>query len=232
MFGEVLTGSALTRGDGRPAASRRRPRPVVDEPRPRDRARLRRRARRRGLGARRAVARGRRAPAGRSARLPDDPEPADADPGGDRGGAEPVLRALTKFELLMTPVIVHQAARIRSLLRRELAAPSSSCDMLAWPTVPAPAPPIENPTVELPSGRAPADPGNLRQTGLRQPHRHPGDLGARRAALERPADGAPATGAVGRGGAPLRRGGAPRGGDRPRVRGRGAAGAGGSDSRS
>ena len=80
--------------------------------------------------------------------------------------AEPVLRALTKFELLMTPVIVHQAARIRSLLRRELAAAFEHCDVLAWPTVPAPAPPIENPTVELPSGRAPADPGNLRQTGF------------------------------------------------------------------
>jgi Asp-tRNA(Asn)/Glu-tRNA(Gln) amidotransferase A subunit family amidase len=80
--------------------------------------------------------------------------------------AEPVLRALIKFELLMTPVMVYQAARIRSLLRREVAAAFGQCDILAWPTVPAPAPPIENPTVELPSGRAPADPGNLRQTGL------------------------------------------------------------------
>jgi Asp-tRNA(Asn)/Glu-tRNA(Gln) amidotransferase A subunit family amidase len=80
--------------------------------------------------------------------------------------AEPVLRALAKFELLMTPVIVHQAARIRSLLRRELAAAFERCDVVAWPTVPAPAPPIEHPTVELPSGRAPADPGNLRQTGI------------------------------------------------------------------
>jgi Asp-tRNA(Asn)/Glu-tRNA(Gln) amidotransferase A subunit family amidase len=80
--------------------------------------------------------------------------------------AEPVLRALTKFELLMTPAIVYQSARVRSLLRRELAAAFESCDLLAWPTVPAPAPPIANPTVELPSGRAPADPGNLRQTGL------------------------------------------------------------------
>ena len=80
--------------------------------------------------------------------------------------AEPVLRALTKFELLMTPLIVHQAARVRSLLRREVARAFADCDVLAWPTVPAPAPPIENPTVELPSGRAPADPGNLRQTGF------------------------------------------------------------------
>ena len=80
--------------------------------------------------------------------------------------ADPILRALIKYELVMTPVIVHQAARIRSLLRREVAAAFTGCDILAWPTVPAPAPPIANPTVELPSGRAPADPGNLRQTGL------------------------------------------------------------------
>jgi len=80
--------------------------------------------------------------------------------------ADPILRALTKFELTLTPAIVHQAARVRSLLRRAVADAFTRCDVLAWPTVPAPAPPIENPTVELPSGRAPADPGNLRQTGL------------------------------------------------------------------
>ena len=84
----------------------------------------------------------------------------------DLDDADPVLRALTKFELTMTPVIVYQAARVRSLLRRSVADAFTRCDLLAWPTVPAPAPPIENPTVELPSGRAPADPGNLRQTGL------------------------------------------------------------------
>jgi Asp-tRNA(Asn)/Glu-tRNA(Gln) amidotransferase A subunit family amidase len=85
---------------------------------------------------------------------------------GEIEAADPILRALTKFELLMTPVIVHQAARVRSLLRRELTTIFERCDVLAWPTVPAPAPPVENPTVELPSGRAPADPGNLRQTGF------------------------------------------------------------------
>ena len=89
-------GADGTRADARrrtAAAGRCRPRPVVDEPRPRDRARMRRRARRRGLGARRALARGRRAPAGGSARLPDDPEPADAAAGGDRGGGARPARA-------------------------------------------------------------------------------------------------------------------------------------------
>jgi Asp-tRNA(Asn)/Glu-tRNA(Gln) amidotransferase A subunit family amidase len=80
--------------------------------------------------------------------------------------ADPVLRAMLKYELVLTPMIVHQAARIRSLLRREVARAFAACDMLAWPTVPAPGPPIDHPTVELPSGRAPADPGNLRQTGF------------------------------------------------------------------
>jgi Asp-tRNA(Asn)/Glu-tRNA(Gln) amidotransferase A subunit family amidase len=80
--------------------------------------------------------------------------------------AEPVLKAVTKFALLISSVSVYQSLRVRSLLRRQAAAAFERCDVLAWPTVPAPAPPIENPTVELPSGRAPADPGNLRQTGF------------------------------------------------------------------
>ena len=39
-------------------------------------------------------------------------------------------------------------------------------DLLAWPTVAAPAPLLENPTVELPSGAYPADYVNPRQGGL------------------------------------------------------------------
>ena len=39
-------------------------------------------------------------------------------------------------------------------------------DLIAWPTVPAPAPPIADPTVHLPSGPKPADPANVGQTGL------------------------------------------------------------------
>jgi aspartyl-tRNA(Asn)/glutamyl-tRNA(Gln) amidotransferase subunit A len=39
-------------------------------------------------------------------------------------------------------------------------------DLLAWPTVPAPAPPIADPTVQLPSGPQPADRANVLQTGL------------------------------------------------------------------
>jgi Asp-tRNA(Asn)/Glu-tRNA(Gln) amidotransferase A subunit family amidase len=38
--------------------------------------------------------------------------------------------------------------------------------VVAWPTVPAPAPPIADPAVELPSGKQPADPANVGQTGI------------------------------------------------------------------
>jgi Asp-tRNA(Asn)/Glu-tRNA(Gln) amidotransferase A subunit family amidase len=36
----------------------------------------------------------------------------------------------------------------------------------AWPTVPAPPPPITDPAVDLPSGRVPADYANVRQGGI------------------------------------------------------------------
>jgi Asp-tRNA(Asn)/Glu-tRNA(Gln) amidotransferase A subunit family amidase len=39
-------------------------------------------------------------------------------------------------------------------------------DVLAWPTVAAPAPPLDNPTVEVPSGAYPADYVNPRQAGI------------------------------------------------------------------
>jgi Asp-tRNA(Asn)/Glu-tRNA(Gln) amidotransferase A subunit family amidase len=38
--------------------------------------------------------------------------------------------------------------------------------VLAWPAVPAPAPPIENPNVRLPSGVVPADYANVRMGGI------------------------------------------------------------------
>jgi aspartyl-tRNA(Asn)/glutamyl-tRNA(Gln) amidotransferase subunit A len=38
--------------------------------------------------------------------------------------------------------------------------------VLAWPTVAAPAPPLDNPTVNLPSGAYPVDYANPRQAGI------------------------------------------------------------------
>lgn len=80
--------------------------------------------------------------------------------------AHPMMRALIKYEKLLPARHLVQADRIRALLRRELHQAFERVDVVAWPTVPAPAPPIANPTVELPSGPKPADPANVGQTGI------------------------------------------------------------------
>jgi Asp-tRNA(Asn)/Glu-tRNA(Gln) amidotransferase A subunit family amidase len=84
----------------------------------------------------------------------------------DLAEGDAVMQALLKYERLLPAALMDRADRIRSQLRRGAAAAFERVDVLAWPTVPAPAPPIENPTVELPSGSAPADAGNVRQTGF------------------------------------------------------------------
>jgi Asp-tRNA(Asn)/Glu-tRNA(Gln) amidotransferase A subunit family amidase len=80
--------------------------------------------------------------------------------------ADPLMRALVKYERLLPARNLVQADRVRALLRRELKSAFERVDLLAWPTVPAPAPPIARPTVQLPSGPQPADPVNVAQTGL------------------------------------------------------------------
>jgi aspartyl-tRNA(Asn)/glutamyl-tRNA(Gln) amidotransferase subunit A len=80
--------------------------------------------------------------------------------------ADPLMRALLKYEKLLPARLLIKADRIRALLRRELKQAFERFDVIAWPTVPAPAPPIADPTVELPSGRIAADPANVGQTGL------------------------------------------------------------------
>lgn len=80
--------------------------------------------------------------------------------------ADPVTRAYTKYTLLLPAHLLVRADRIRSQLRRALADVFERVDMLAFPTIPAPAPPIADATVQLPSGPTPADAANVRQTGL------------------------------------------------------------------
>ena len=78
----------------------------------------------------------------------------------------PIGRALAKYNLLLPAVALAAADRVRGQLRRSLARAFEDVDVLAWPTVPAPPPPIEDPRIDLPSGRVPADFGNVRQGGI------------------------------------------------------------------
>jgi Asp-tRNA(Asn)/Glu-tRNA(Gln) amidotransferase A subunit family amidase len=80
--------------------------------------------------------------------------------------ADPVSRAYGKYAMLIPAHALVRADRVRSQLRRALAEVFARVDVLALPTVPAPAPRIDNPTVELPSGQHPPDRANVRQTGL------------------------------------------------------------------
>lgn len=87
-------------------------------------------------------------------------------PASELERADPVSRAYGKFARLIPAHAYVRVQRVRSVLRRSLVDVFNRVDVLALPTVPAPAPPIENPTVTLPSGDHPADRANVRQTGL------------------------------------------------------------------
>jgi len=77
-----------------------------------------------------------------------------------------VNRAVIKYRALLPAAAAVQADRVRTLMRRRLAALFEEVDVLAWPTVPAPAPPLEAPIVELPSGTHSADQANVRGGAL------------------------------------------------------------------
>ncbi len=78
----------------------------------------------------------------------------------------PINRGFMKYRMLLPAAASVQAARIRTLMRRRLADLFEEIDVLAWPTVPAVAPPLESPLVELPSGTLTADQANVRGAGL------------------------------------------------------------------
>jgi Asp-tRNA(Asn)/Glu-tRNA(Gln) amidotransferase A subunit family amidase len=77
-----------------------------------------------------------------------------------------VARALLRYRMLIPAVAISKALRVRTVVRRSLAELFEHVDVLAWPTVAAPAPPLDNPTVEVPSGHYPADYVNPRQAGI------------------------------------------------------------------
>jgi aspartyl-tRNA(Asn)/glutamyl-tRNA(Gln) amidotransferase subunit A len=78
----------------------------------------------------------------------------------------PIYRGFTKYRMLMPAAAVVKSAWVRTAMRRRLAALFEDVDVLAWPTVPAVAPPLESPLVELPSGTTTADEANVRGAGL------------------------------------------------------------------
>jgi aspartyl-tRNA(Asn)/glutamyl-tRNA(Gln) amidotransferase subunit A len=78
----------------------------------------------------------------------------------------PINRGLVKYRMLTPASVLARAGAIRTLMRRSLATAFREVDVIAWPTVPAVAPPLEDPQVELPSGRHGADAVNPRGGGL------------------------------------------------------------------
>jgi aspartyl-tRNA(Asn)/glutamyl-tRNA(Gln) amidotransferase subunit A len=77
-----------------------------------------------------------------------------------------INRALRKYRMLIPASLLARAELIRTLCRRALAAAFADVDVIAWPSVPAVAPPLDAPVVELPSGTYPADAVNPRGGGL------------------------------------------------------------------
>jgi Asp-tRNA(Asn)/Glu-tRNA(Gln) amidotransferase A subunit family amidase len=78
----------------------------------------------------------------------------------------PINRGFAKYRMLLPAAVAAKSARVRTAMRRRLAAVFEDVDVLAWPTVPAVAPPLEAPLVELPSGTVTADEANVRGAGL------------------------------------------------------------------
>ena len=78
----------------------------------------------------------------------------------------PVGRALAKYSMLVPANALSRTDMVRAALRRSLARAFGDVDVLAWPMTPAPPPLIEDTTVQLPSGKVPADYANVRQGGI------------------------------------------------------------------
>jgi Asp-tRNA(Asn)/Glu-tRNA(Gln) amidotransferase A subunit family amidase len=78
----------------------------------------------------------------------------------------PLGRGLLKYRLMLPAVATVKAHQLRTMARQRLAEVFAEVDVIAWPTVPAVAPPLEAPMVELPSGTLTADAANVRGGAL------------------------------------------------------------------
>ena len=79
---------------------------------------------------------------------------------------DPLTRGLLQYVALQPASRLVRADRVRAAVRRALVEAFERCDLLAWPTNPAPAPRIDAPVLDLPSGTVPADAPNIRQAVL------------------------------------------------------------------
>jgi Asp-tRNA(Asn)/Glu-tRNA(Gln) amidotransferase A subunit family amidase len=78
----------------------------------------------------------------------------------------PIARGLLKYRVLLPAIATIKSEQVRTMARHTLAAVFEDVDVIAWPTVPAVAPPLEAPIVELPSGTLTADEANVRGGAL------------------------------------------------------------------
>lgn len=78
----------------------------------------------------------------------------------------PLGRGLLKYRILLPAAATVKSGQLRAIARQRLAAVLADVDVIAWPTVPAVAPPLEAPLVELPSGTLTADQANVRGGAL------------------------------------------------------------------
>lgn len=78
----------------------------------------------------------------------------------------PLGRGLLKYRILLPAAATVKSAQLRAIARRRLAEVFADVDVIAWPTVPAVAPPLDAPLVELPSGTLTADQANVRGGAL------------------------------------------------------------------
>jgi Asp-tRNA(Asn)/Glu-tRNA(Gln) amidotransferase A subunit family amidase len=78
----------------------------------------------------------------------------------------PIGRGLLKYRILLPAAATLKSGQLRAIARQRLAAVFADVDVIAWPTVPAVAPPLEAPLVELPSGTLTADQANVRGGAL------------------------------------------------------------------
>ncbi|HET7507990.1 MAG TPA: amidase [Solirubrobacterales bacterium] len=78
----------------------------------------------------------------------------------------PLARGLLKYRLMLPAAATVKAHQVRTMARQRLAEVFEDVDVIAWPTLPAVAPPLEAPLVELPSGTLTADAANVRGGAL------------------------------------------------------------------